>query len=133
MNTQSQTHNRIKSLYLTFFGLMILLIATMALSFVDLGSAHTSVGLGIAVLKTLLVAIVFMNLAKSSNTTRLTSFAALLWLSFFILCVMGDYLTRGWDEPQQHTLRQGDHFTSYDRVEYSGTEKSATERDTETQ
>jgi cytochrome c oxidase subunit 4 len=124
MTTHSSTYQRVKSLYATFFALMLLLAATMALSFVDLGAAHTSVGLGIAIVKTLLVMFVFMNLPRSSTTVRLASGASLIWLSFFVLCVMGDYLTRGWDETQQHSLQQGDHYKAFDRVRYEITEEA---------
>lgn len=121
MNTHSShSSHRMRSLYWTFAALMILLVATIGLSFADLGAAHTAVGLGIAVAKTLLVMLFFMNLIRSSQTVRLASGASLVWLSFFILCVMSDYLTRGWEETQQSTLPQADHYTSYDRVEYTG-------------
>ncbi len=118
MNAHSSHHKRIRSLYLAFAALMVLLIATMGLSFVNLGSAHTSVGLSIAAAKTLVVAGVFMNLLTSSTTVRLVSAASLLWLSFFVLFVMGDYVTRGQSETQEHGLTNGDHVASYDRVEY---------------
>lgn len=111
-------HNRIRSLYIAFGSLIVLLVATIGLSFVDLGSAHTTAGIGIAVVKTLVVAGVFMNLFAPSGTVRLVSVASLLWLSFFVLFVMGDYLTRGIAETQEYRLRDGNHVTSYDRVEY---------------
>lgn len=126
MNSHASNHNRIRSLYIAFASLMVLLVATMGMSFVDLGAAHTSVGIGIAIVKTLLVAAVFMNLLTPSSTVRLVSAASLLWLSFFVLFVMGDYLTRGLAETQEHRLHIGDHVTSYDRVEYHGSEKRAT-------
>lgn len=118
MNSHPFTQNRIRSLHIAFGSLVVLLVATMGLSFVDLGSAHTAVGIGIAVVKTLVVAGVFMNLFAPSGTVRLVSVASLLWLSFFVLFVMGDYLTRGMAETQERRLRDSNHVTSYDRVEY---------------
>ncbi|GAA4468005.1 hypothetical protein [Novipirellula rosea] len=112
--------DRLKSLYAAFSALILLLMATIGLSFVDLGAAHTSVGIGIALVKTLIVAAVFMNLLAPNSTVRLASAASMLWLSFLILFVMGDYLTRGWAETQERRLENADHYTSYDRVEYSG-------------
>lgn len=117
--------SRAKSLYLTFLALMVLLAATMGLSFVDLGAAHASVGIGIAIIKMLLVMLVFMNLVRSSQTVWLASAVSLIWLSFFVTCVMADYLSRGWDATQQPTLRQGDHYISYDRVRYTRPQLSA--------
>lgn len=118
MNARTSDRNRIRTLYLAFISLIILLILTMALSYVDLGAAHTSVGIGIAVVKTCVVAAVFMNLLAPSSTVRLASAASLLWLSFFVLFVMGDYLTRGLSETQEQRLPDAEHVASYDRVEY---------------
>ncbi len=126
MNSHTSEHNRIRSLYIAFAALIILLVATMGLSFVHLGASHTSVGLAIAVVKTLVIAAVFMNLLAPSSTVRLVSVASLLWLSFFVLFVMGDYLTRGLAETQEHRLRDGDHVDSYDRVQYDESNKPKT-------
>ena len=108
-----------KSLYLAFASLMGLLIATIALNFVPLGAMHVWIGLGIAFTKTIVVVVVFMGLTKSIGAARLAAGASLLWLSFAMILVMADYMTRGWDETQEHELINSDQFTSYDRVEYS--------------
>ncbi len=108
-----------KSLYIAFAGLLALLIATIAINFVPLGAAHVWIGLGIAVTKTIVVVVIFMGLTRSPRAAQLAAGAGLLWLSFAITLVMADYMTRGWDETQGHELRKSDHYTTYDRVEYS--------------
>ena len=107
-----------KSLYLAFASLVGLLVATIAIHFVPLGAAHVWVGLGIAMTKSVVVALVFMGLTKTIGAARLAAGASLLWLSFAILLAMADYTTRGWDEAQEHELKASDHSTTYDRVEY---------------
>jgi caa(3)-type oxidase subunit IV len=92
---------------------------TIAINFVPLGTAHLWVGLGIAMTKTIVVVLVFMGLTRTTGAARLAASASILWLSFAILLVMADYLTRGWDETQEHELKKGDRYTTYDRVEYS--------------
>ncbi|MEO8497822.1 MAG: cytochrome C oxidase subunit IV family protein [Planctomycetota bacterium] len=108
-----------KSLYLAFAGLLALLIATIAINFAPLGGAHVWIGLGIAVTKTIVVVVIFMGLTRSPRAARLAAGAGLLWLSFAIIFVMADYMTRGWDETQEPGLKRSEHFTTYDRVEYS--------------
>ncbi len=108
-----------KSLFLVFAALIMLLIATIAIYFVPLGQANTWLALGIAGTKTLLVVIVFMGLARSSGAMRLAAGAGVLWLTFAVVLVMADYMTRGWNETQVRDLRESDHYTTYDRVEYS--------------
>lgn len=91
-----------KPIYVTFAALMALLIATVAVSFVPLGTANTWLAMAIAVSKMLLVVIVFMNLRRSSGTTRLAAAAGVLWLSFAMICILADYHTRGWEEGNEH-------------------------------
>lgn len=113
-----------KSLYVAFASLLALLIATIAINFVPLGAAHLWIGLGIAITKTVVVVLAFMGLTRSPGAARLAAGASVLWLSFAIVLVMSDYMTRGWGETQEHDLKKSDRYTAYDRVEYSArTEK----------
>lgn len=94
-----------KPIYVTFAALMALLVATVAVSFVPLGTANTWVALAIAVSKMMLVVVVFMNLYESSGTVRLAAVAGVLWLSFAMICVLADYHTRGWHEGNERSVQ----------------------------
>jgi cytochrome c oxidase subunit 4 len=63
---------------------------------VNLHGWNTVVGLGIAALKALLIALFFMHLRMSGGLTRLVGVAALLWLAILIAGTLDDLLTRGW-------------------------------------
>lgn len=108
-----------KSLYIAFVSLLLLLAATMAMNFAPLGRAHVWAGLAIAATKTIVVVLVFMGLTRSPRAAHLAAGAGLLWLSFAITLTMSDYATRGWDETQVRKLEESEHYTSYDRVQYS--------------
>jgi cytochrome c oxidase subunit 4 len=86
-----------KSVYLTIFGLLMLLTAaTVAVAFVDLGNLNVFVALGVAVAKATLVVLFFMHVKYSPTITKLIVVAALVWLGMLFGITMSDYLTRGW-------------------------------------
>jgi cytochrome c oxidase subunit IV len=82
--------------YFVYAVLVVFTIATVALSFCDLGSWHTIVGLAIATCKALLVALFFMHLLRSSQLTWLALAAGLFWLAILMSLTLTDYLTRSW-------------------------------------
>lgn len=100
----------------TFVGLIVLLLATIGFAQLHLGPWNTPIGLGISIIKTLLIVVLFMNLLNSTGAIRLVSCAALVWLSFAIMFVVTDYRTRGWDETQETGLAKGVHIHSYNRT-----------------
>lgn len=107
--------NIYKSLYIAFGALMILLAATMAITFIPLGAAHAWIGLFIAVTKTFLVVAIFMGLTRATGAVRMAAGTSILWLMILMTLVMADYMSRGWEETQGHKLSESDHITSYDR------------------
>jgi cytochrome c oxidase subunit 4 len=80
--------------YAIYIGLIILTLLTCGLSFVPHFAFHTSVGLGIASAKVMLILLFFMHLLHSSRLTWLALSAGLLWLALLIGLTMTDYLTR---------------------------------------
>ncbi|HSO07902.1 MAG TPA: cytochrome C oxidase subunit IV family protein [Pelomicrobium sp.] len=80
---------------LTWAALMLLLAATVGISFVPMGGLNVVANLAIAVLKTLLVMAVFMHLLHARGIVRLAAAAGFFWLLLLLVLSMSDYLTRG--------------------------------------
>jgi cytochrome c oxidase subunit 4 len=81
-------------LYLVTAALLILLALTVALSFVDLGVYNFPAALAIATVKGLLVALFFMELRDSSQTTWIMAAAGLVWLFLLLAGTLADFLMR---------------------------------------
>jgi cytochrome c oxidase subunit 4 len=84
----------IRSYLLVFAALLVLLAATVAASFVELGFWALAVGMGIACAKALLVAAYFMHLRQSNPLIRLVACAGIFWLGIMLMLAMSDVLTR---------------------------------------
>ena len=76
--------------------LLVLTAASIALAQVNLRGWNTLVGLGIATLQAILVAVFFMHLRVSGGLPRLVGLAALGWLAILIAGTLDDLLTRAW-------------------------------------
>lgn len=74
--------------------LMLLLALTTALAFVPLGAAQLGVSLAIAVIKALLVLLLFMELKGSSGLVRVFAAAGFFWLLIMIGLTSADYTHR---------------------------------------
>ncbi|KAA0131548.1 hypothetical protein FYZ48_25745 [Gimesia chilikensis] len=114
--THSDRHASTPQLVWTCVLLMALLLLTVGLFQLPLGAAHLIAGLTIAVLKTLLIVSVFMNLRWGVSVLRLTAIAGVLWLAFAILGVMTDYRTRGLEETIEPGLEPATHYSASDHV-----------------
>jgi cytochrome c oxidase subunit IV len=75
-------------------GLLALLAATIAAAGASLGEFSVMLNLLIAGASIGLIAIVFMNLGRSTALVRLASAAGVFWLVFLFALTAGDYLTR---------------------------------------
>ncbi len=104
-----------KPLIVTFIALLALLAATVAAAMVPLGVWNVWLALAIAATKTMLVVIVFMGLNRANGVVRMASAVGLLWLSFALILVMADSMTRGWHETQAVDLKSGQHLHTFDR------------------
>lgn len=75
--------------------LMLLLAATIGVSYLPLGALALAAALVIAAVKAGLVAIYFMHLRHENPLVRLFAFAGLSWLIILLGLTLFDYLTRG--------------------------------------
>ena len=81
---------------LVFVALLVLVVLTTGVAFMDLGPFNTVVALAIAFLKMMLVLLFFMHLLHSNKLTHVTAVAAAFWLLLLIGLVFADYTSRGW-------------------------------------
>ncbi len=75
-------------------GLYILLVLTVAISLIDLGSLNIVAALAIAVAKMLLVVLFFMHVRWSSRMVWLFASGGLVWLGILFMLTMADFLSR---------------------------------------
>ncbi len=76
--------------------LMLLLVLTAGVSFIDLGSWNGPVAMAIAAVKTIIVILIFMHLKyEKKKTVWIFAVGAVFWLSIMMLLTMVDYVTRG--------------------------------------
>ena len=85
---------RTPALAMVWLSLMTLTIATYGVSRLSLGAASEAVSLTIAVVKTALVAAVFMELRTSDYRVRLLALAGFAWLALLLGLTMTDFFTR---------------------------------------
>ena len=89
-----------RSLVWAWLGLLLLLAATLGLAYLPLGSGNIVVSLAIATAKAVIVAIVFMKLARGPSLTWIFAGAGLFWLMLLIGLSATDYATRTGFPPQ---------------------------------
>jgi cytochrome c oxidase subunit 4 len=83
--------------YLTVWGaLLVLLVATVALAYVPLGSMHVVAAVTIAFAKAILIVLFFMHVRYKSRLTVVFVCAGLFWLAIMFTLALGDYMTRSW-------------------------------------
>jgi cytochrome c oxidase subunit 4 len=78
----------------TYFALLFLLLLTAVLAQFSLGNWGIALALGIAMLKAILILLVFMKLGETGSKYRIFALAGIVWLSFLLLLTASDYLTR---------------------------------------
>ena len=88
-------HPTTKTYYAVFAALLVLLVATVAASEVDLGPWNFLVATTIASAKALLIVLYFMHVRYSQPLIWLVAGAGFFWLGILFALTMNDYLTRG--------------------------------------
>ena len=83
-----------------FAALMVLTVATVAASRVDLGALNTPVAMAIAIAKAVLVVLFFMHVKWSPRLIGLAFAASLFWLFHMLAGTAADYLTRSETDPR---------------------------------
>ena len=87
-------HPSVRAYVIVFVILLVLLVATVGVAFVDLGPWNLPVGLSIAVTKAVLILLVFMHVRYSGSLIWLVAGAGFFWLAIMLLFTLADYLTR---------------------------------------
>ena len=83
-----------------FAALIVLTVATVAASHLDLGALNTPVALGIAVAKALLVILFFMHVKYGPRLIGLVVAGAFFWLFHLLAGTAADYASRGRIDPR---------------------------------
>jgi cytochrome c oxidase subunit 4 len=76
--------------------LMLLTLATTAISMIDLGRLNVVVALVIATIKALLVVLFFMHIYWSSKLNKVVVVSGVAWLVLLLWLTLTDILSRGW-------------------------------------
>jgi cytochrome c oxidase subunit IV len=85
----------VRTYVLVFLALMVLTAITVAVAFFNLGALNNVVALTIAVVKAVLVILIFMHVKYATRLTWLVVVGAFFWLAILLFITLGDYLTRG--------------------------------------
>ncbi|MES2788666.1 MAG: cytochrome C oxidase subunit IV family protein [Planctomycetota bacterium] len=78
-----------------FAALLVLLVVTVLVAQVELGSWNFVVAAGVATLKAVLILLVFMRVYYGTPLIWLVSGAGFVWLAILFNFVFCDYMTRG--------------------------------------
>jgi cytochrome c oxidase subunit 4 len=82
--------------YLYAWGaLMLLLALTTGSAYLQMGAWNSVANLGIAIVKAVLIALLFMHLRTGDALVRLVAGAAVFTLSLLFIVSAADYITRG--------------------------------------
>jgi cytochrome c oxidase subunit 4 len=85
-----------RTYYSVFGALMVLLVATVGVAYVDFGEWNVVAAMTIAVAKAVLIILYFMHVRESSHVTRIFVGAGFFWLGIMLVLTMSDYMTRAW-------------------------------------
>lgn len=80
---------------LVYVALLVLLGATVGVSFLNLGRLTLVVTISIATAKAILVVLYFMHVRQSSKLTWVFVASGYVWLGILLVLGMSDYITRG--------------------------------------
>jgi cytochrome c oxidase subunit IV len=92
---------------LVFVALLVLLVATVAVTRVDVGPFNVVIALAIAFTKAALIVWFFMHLNHASALAKLFAAVGFLWLGHMLVFTMADYVTRGLYMPVEHPTAIG--------------------------
>lgn len=98
--TDHQSHIHImprRTYFMVFAALLVLMFATIAAAYVDLGgSLNIILALGIASMKALLIIYYFMHVGYGSKIVRLFIAGSIFWVFLLFLFTLSDVLSRDW-------------------------------------
>jgi cytochrome c oxidase subunit 4 len=84
-----------KLLFAVWLSLLVLLFVTWLVAEFDFGRWNIVVAMTVAVVKALLVILIFMHVRYGMKLTWVFVGAGFFWLFILVVLTMGDYLTRG--------------------------------------
>ena len=86
-----------RTLFLIYISLIILLVLTAIGAKLPVSATvHNLLAFGISVVKTVLIALVFMEVHYNKGVVRVFAGAGLAWLFLLFLLTLTDYFTRTW-------------------------------------
>jgi cytochrome c oxidase subunit 4 len=88
-------HPTVRTYFVVFAALVLLLVATVAVAEVDLGRLSFPLAAAIASLKALLILAYFMHVRYSPPLVWLIAGAGCFWLAILFGLTLSDYFTRG--------------------------------------
>ena len=86
-----------RTLFIVYISLIVLLVLTAIGAKIPLSAdVHDLLAFGISVAKTVLIALIFMEVHYNKGVIRVFAGAGLAWLFLLFLLTFTDYLTRSW-------------------------------------
>ena len=86
-----------RTLFIVYVSLIILLVLTAIGAKIPLSAdVHDLFAFGISVAKTVLIALIFMEVHYNKGVIRIFAGAGLVWLFLLFLLTLSDYFTRAW-------------------------------------
>ncbi len=85
-----------KTYFFVYLSLLLLLVATVGVAYVEFGTFNLVLALLIAFIKAALVVLFFMHVLYSSQLTKVFVLTGILFLILLAGLTMADYLTRTW-------------------------------------
>jgi cytochrome c oxidase subunit 4 len=92
----SEPITSVKTFTSIWIALLIFTGITVAVAYLNLGAFSVVVALVIATIKSLLVALFFMEVRYSHAITKIVIVAGILWLTIMLLLSLTDFASRGW-------------------------------------
>lgn len=89
----------VRTYFFVFLALLVLTATTTGVAYIDLGEFNIVVAITIAVIKALLVVMIFMHVKQSTSLTKLIVAAGVFWMVILIALTFSDYVSRGWLGP----------------------------------
>ncbi|HXF27613.1 MAG TPA: cytochrome C oxidase subunit IV family protein [Verrucomicrobiae bacterium] len=86
----------LKTYVLVWAALIVLTGTTWGVAYIDMGPFNIVVAITIAVVKMMLVAVIFMNARHLDHVSKLFAAAGLFWLLILLVFFLSDYLSRDW-------------------------------------
>ncbi len=94
-----------KSYFGVFAALMVMTVITVLAARVDFGNevVNTIIALTIAVIKAMLVVLIFMHVRHSQRIIWVMVGSGFFWLAILMALTFSDYLSRKWSDPSPQT------------------------------